>query len=64
MSGQGEDSTKKVKNENPELDCHRCGHKVKTIRKLWHYICSECRIILQDIGTGPIKIPVDVVEDK
>jgi len=41
-----------------EMTCHRCGHKGKPIRKLWHFICASCRIILKDIGDGPMKIPV------
>lgn len=64
MSGQGEDSIKKVANDKPELDCQRCGHKVKTIRKLWCYLCAECRIIIEYVGDGPIKIPIDIVEEK
>lgn len=54
----------KVTNQNPELHCPRCAKNVKTIRKLWCYICSECRIIIEYVGDGPVKIPVDVMEDK
>lgn len=60
-------SAEKPQSQSEELSikCERCGHTGKPIRKLWCYICAECRIILEYVDPyGPIKIPVDIVEDK